>query len=83
MMVLITWIGAIALIVIGAYFQLDFIGMFIFVAIIFALGSTLFVVFGGNEAQNMVEVEHDVSQLRDEVQSLHVKIDEIKRLFEE
>jgi len=57
--------------------------MFIFVAIIFALGSTLFVVFGGNEAQNMAEVEHDVSQLRDEVQSLHAKIDEIKRLFEE
>ena len=83
MMVLITWIGAIALIVIGAYFQLDFIGMFIFVAIIFALGSTLFVVFGGNEAQDMAEIEHDVSQLRDEVQSLHAKIDEIKRLFEE
>ncbi|MFQ5818982.1 MAG: hypothetical protein ACE5I5_03260 [Candidatus Heimdallarchaeota archaeon] len=83
MMVLITWIGAIALIVIGAYFQLDFIGMFIFVAIIFALGSTLFVVFGGNEAQDMAEIEHDVSQLRDEVQALHKKIDEIKRLFEE
>lgn len=83
MMVLITWFGAIALLVIGAYFQLDFIGLFIFVAIIFALGSTLFVVFGGNEAQDMAEIEHDVSQLRDEVQSLHAKIDEIKRLFEE
>ncbi len=81
-MVLITWIGAIALIVVGAYFQLDFIGLFIFVAIIFALGSTLFVVFEGNETQKMVEVEHDVSQLRNEVQSLHAKIDEIKRLFE-
>ncbi len=83
MIILITWIGAIALLVIGAVFQLDFIGMFIFVAIIFALGTTLFVAFGGNEAQNLAEVEHDVSQLRNEVQSLHAKIDEIKRLFEE
>ncbi len=82
MMVLITWIGAIALLVIGAVFQLDFIGMFIFVAIIFALGTTLFVAFGGYETQNLAEVEHDVSQLKYEVKTLHLKIDDIKRLVD-
>ena len=83
MMILITWLGVIALLVIGAIFQLDFIGIFIFVAIIFALGSTLFMIFGGDAAQNLTGLEQEVSQLRYEVQSLHEKIDEIKKLFEE
>lgn len=83
MMILITWLGAIALLVIGAIFQLDFIGIFIFVAIIFALGSTLFMIFGGDDAQNLTEIEQEVSQLRYDVQSLHEKMDEIIKLFEE
>ena len=83
MMIVITWLGAIALLVIGAIFQLDFVGMFIFVAIIFALGTTLFMIFGGDDVQNLTEIEQEVSQLRYDVQSLHEKIDEIKKLFEE
>ncbi len=82
MVVISTWIGAIVLLVIGAYFQLDFIGMFIFVAIIFALSISAFMGFGANDTQDMADVEHDVSQLRYEGQMLNVKIDDIKRLVD-
>ena len=82
MVVISTWIGAIALLVIGAVFRLDFIGMFIFVAIIFALSASAFMGFGVNDAQDMAEVEHDVSQLKYEVKTLHLKIDDNKRLVD-
>jgi len=79
-----SWIGTIILLVVGAIFDLDFIGMFIFVAIIFALSGIAFAVFEDDSAQEeMAEVENDISQLRHEVKSLHAKIDDIKRLFEE
>ena len=79
-----SWIGTITLLVVGAIFDLDFIGMFIFVAIIFALSGIAFAVFEDDSAQEeMAEVENDISQLRHEVKSLHAKIDDIKRLFEE
>ena len=79
-----SWIGTITLLVVGAIFDLDFIGMFIFVVIIFALSGIAFAIFEDDSAQEeMVEVENDISQLRHEVKSLHAKIDDIKRLFEE
>ncbi len=79
-----SWIGTITLLVVGAIFDLDFIGMFIFVVIIFALSGIAFAVFEDDSAQEeMAEVENDISQLRHEVKSLHAKIDDIKRLFEE
>ncbi len=77
-----SWIGAITLLVIGVIFDLDFIGMFIFVAIIFALSGGAFAVFGEDDTQDMVEVENDVSQLRYEIKTLHMKIDEFKRLVD-
>ena len=79
-----SWIGTITLLVVGAIFDLDFIGMFIFVAVIFALSGIAFAIFEDDSAQEeMAEVENDISQLRHEVKSLHAKIDDIKRLFEE
>ena len=79
-----SWIGAITLLVVGVIFDLDFMGMFIFVGIVFALSGIAFAVFEDDSAQEeMAEVENDISQLRHEVKSLHAKIDDIKRLFEE
>ena len=78
-----TWVGAISLIVIGAIFDLEMIGLIFFVIIIFALSSAAFMVFGEDNTQEMEEVENDLSQLRYEVKALHAKIDDIKRLFEE
>ena len=79
-----SWIGTITLLVIGAIFDLNFMGMFIFVAIIFAFSGIAFAIFEDDSAQeDMTEVENDISQLRHEVKSLHAKIDDIKRLFEE
>ena len=80
LIVITSWMGTLALLVIGAIFQLDFIGMFIFVTIIFALSASLFMVFEGDDIQDMVEVGQEVSQLRYEVKTLHMKMDEIKRL---
>ncbi len=78
-----SWIGTITLLVVGAIFDLDFIGMFIFVAIIFALCGIAFAVFDDESAQEeMAEVENDVSQLRYEIKTLHMKIDEFKRLVD-
>ena len=82
LIVITSWLGALALLVIGVIFQLDFIGMFIFVAIIFALSASLFMTFEGDNVQDIAEIEHDVSQLRYEVKTLHMKLDEIKRLVE-
>ena len=78
-----SWIGTITLLVVGAIFDLDFIGMFIFVAIIFALSGIAFAVFEDDSAQEeMAEVENDISQLRYGIKTLHMKIDELKRLVD-
>ena len=76
-----SWIGAITLLVVGVIFDLDFIGMFIFVGIIFALSGITFAVFE-DDTHDMDEVENDVSQLRYEIKTLHMKIDEFKRLVD-
>ncbi len=79
-----TWVGAITLLVVGSIFDLDFMGMIIFIVIIFALSSAAFIVFVDDSAhEDMAEVENDISLLRHEVKALHAKIDDIKRLFEE
>ena len=59
----------------------DFLGAFIVVAIIFALGA-LYFAFRDDGAQNLTEIEQEVSQLRYEIKTLHMKLDEIKRLVE-
>ncbi len=76
-----SWIGAITLLVVGVIFDLDFMGMFIFVGIIFALSGIAFAVFE-DDTHDMDEVENDVSQLRYEIKTLHMKIDEFKRLVD-
>ena len=76
-----SWIGAITLLVVGVIFDLDFIGMFIFVGIIFALSGIAFAVFE-DDNHDMDEVENDVSQLRYEIKTLYMKIDEFKRLVD-
>ena len=76
-----SWIGAITLLVVGVIFDLDFIGMFIFVGIIFVLSGIAFAVFE-DDTHDMDEVENDVSQLRYEIKTLHMKIDEFKRLVD-
>jgi len=76
-----SWIGAITLLVVGVIFDLDFMGMFIFVGIIFALSGIAFAVFE-DDTQDIDEVENDVSQLRYEIKTLHMKIDEFKRLVD-
>ena len=78
-----SWIGAITLLVVGVIFDLDFMGMFIFVGIIFALSGIAFAVFEDESAQEeMTEVENDISHLRYEIKTLHMKIDEFKRLVD-
>ncbi len=57
----------------------DFLGAIIIVAMIYAIW-IIYLAFRGNDTQDMAKIEYDVSQLRDEVQMLNVKIDEIKRL---
>ncbi len=76
-----SWIGAITLLVVGVIFDLDFMGMFIFVGIIFALSGIAFAVFE-DDTHDIDEVENDVSQLRYEIKTLHMKIDEFKRLVD-
>ncbi len=76
-----SWIGAITLLVVGVIFDLDFMGMFIFVGIVFALSGIAFAVFE-DDTHDMDEVENDVSQLRYEIKTLHMKIDEFKRLVD-
>ena len=63
-----SWIGAITLLVVGVIFDLDFMGMFIFVSIIFALSGIAFAVFE-DDTHDMDEVENDVSQLRYEIKT--------------
>ena len=83
MIVLSSWIVVVflLLLIIPISVLKDFIGAIIVVAIIFAIGA-IYLVFRGNETQDMAEIEYEVSQLRDEVQTLHKKIDEIKRIVE-
>ena len=76
-----SWIGAITLLVVGVIFDLDFMGMFIFVGIIFALSGIAFAVFE-DDTHDIDEAENDVSQLRYEIKTLHMKIDEFKRLVD-
>ena len=59
----------------------DFLGAFIVVAIIFALGA-LYFAFRDDAAQSLTGIEQEVSHLRYEVKTLHMKLDEIKRLAE-
>lgn len=83
MIVLSSWIVVVflLLLIIPISVLKDFLGAIIVVAIIFAIG-TIYLAFRGNGAQDVAEIEYEVSQLRDEVQTLHKKIDEIKRLIE-
>jgi len=81
MIVLSSWIVIVflLLLIIPISVLKDFLGAIIVVAIIFAIG-TIYLAFRGNGAQDVVEIEYEISQLRDEIQTLHAKLDDIKRL---
>ena len=84
LMALISWIVVVVLLLIitpVSTYNRDFLGAFIVVAIIFALGA-LYFAFRDDNTQNLAEIEQEVSQLRYEVKTLHMKMDEIKRLVE-
>ena len=83
MIVLSSWIVIVflLLLIIPISVLKDFLGAIIVVAIIFAIGA-IYLAFKSNGAQDVAEIEYEVSQLRDEVQMLHKKIDDIKRLIE-
>ena len=83
LMAIISWTVVVFLLLVitpVSTYNRDFIGAFIVVAIIFALGALYFAF--RDDTQNMTEIEQEVSQLRLEVKTLHMKMDEIRRLIE-
>ncbi len=83
MIVLSSWIVIVFLLLLIIPFSVikDFLGAIIVVAIIFALG-IIYLAFRSNGAQDMAEIEYEVSQLRDEIHTLHAKIDDIMRFVD-
>ncbi len=90
--VLISWIVVIGLLLLilpinelsnlVSVFNLDALGIILFGAVIFALGG-IYLLFKNESIQNMSQVENNASQLRYEVNVIHTKIDEIKKLVED
>ena len=61
--------------------NLDALGIILIGAIIFALGG-MYMVLKSEDIRNLSEAENNVTQLKYEIEAIHSKIDEIKKLVE-